>query len=51
MNILLAEQMRIAMQCNQTANQQCHMMMMMFPWMYWMPQPRNTNDKQTDSGR
>jgi len=49
MSFLFTEQMRIAMQCTQAA-QQCQMMML-FPWMCWMSQPRNTDDQQSDTGR
>jgi len=50
MNMFFAEPMRIAMQCTQAANRQCRMMML-FPWMLWMPQPRNADDQPTDAGR
>jgi len=44
MNIFLAEQMRIIIQCTQTANQQCQKMML-FPWMYWLPQQTRSDDE------
>ena len=49
MNLFFAEQMRIAMQCTQAA-QQCQMMLL-FPWMCWASQPRNTNEQQADTRR